>query len=89
MYTALGGKKEVTYIANKFLPHLKKLDPVKTQMDIIFCDGAASVQKARQILAVRYPQVTVLHDVIEHCISLFFSDVGRIPIIRQLTNKMK
>ena len=46
------------------------------------------MQKAGQILATKYPRISVLHGV-EHCISLFFTDIGHIALIKQLVLKTR
>ena len=71
-----GGKKDAEYIAELFLPWMKKLDPNKQRVDLLFFDGASNVQKAGKILEVAYPRVTCLHAA-EHVVSLFFKDLCR------------
>jgi hypothetical protein len=43
-------------------------------IDLVFFDGANNVQKAEELLRVKYPCITVGHGE-EHVVSLFFSDV--------------
>ena len=51
-HLAAGGKKDATYIANLFLPHLQELDPKKEIFDLMLFDGASNVQAAGDVLAV-------------------------------------
>ena len=83
-----GGKKDASFIANTFLPHLAKLDPKKTRSDLSLFDGAGNIQKGGEILSVKYPRMTVLHGV-EHVASLFFADLAKIKIVRVLILKQK
>ena len=58
-------------------------------VDSIFFDGAANIQKAGEILAVKFPSITVLHGA-EHVVSLLFSDIAkRIPAILQMISIYK
>ena len=75
--------KDAEYIAELFLPWMKKLDPNKQRVDLLFFDGASNVQKAGKILEVAYPRVTCLH-VAEHVVSLFFKDLCRTPEVTLL-----
>jgi len=77
-HVAKGGKKDARYIANKFRPYMDELDSDKTKIDLVAFDGASSVQKAGDILEVHYPRVTIIHGM-EHVVSLFFSDVFKLP----------
>ena len=43
-------------------------------MDLLLFDGATNVQKAGQIMAARYPWLTVIHGA-DHAISLVFGDL--------------
>ena len=80
-HLAEGGKKDATYIASTFVPHLEKHDPNKDRTDLIFFDGAKNVQKAGKIIEAIFPRTTCLHGV-EHGVSLFFSDIAKIPEIK-------
>ena len=42
--------------------------------DLVIFDGASNVQKAGQLLAAKFPHITVIHGA-EHVISLFYHDV--------------
>jgi len=87
-HMSVGGKKNAEFIANIFLPHIQRLDPNKTLTDCVFFDGASNVQKGGRILEAKYPRISVLHGV-EHVVSLFFSDVARIPQVHLLIAKQK
>ena len=76
-----GGKKDASYIAGLFLPHLNDLDPQKSLVDLLYFDGASNVQKAGSIIGAIYPRVTCLHGA-EHVVSLFFSDISKISSIQ-------
>ena len=41
-----GNKKDGTFIFNKFLNHIKEIDPAKLSSDIVVFDGAFNVQLA-------------------------------------------
>ncbi len=66
-----GGKKDAWYIAKKFLPVMKEIDPDKQYIDLVVFDGASNIQKAAQLLEEHYPKVTVQTG-IEHTVSLIF-----------------
>jgi hypothetical protein len=87
-HMSAGGKKDATYIARLFEPHLKTLDPTKKVVDLLYFDGASNVQKAGQILCAKYPRVTCLHGA-EHVVSLFFDDISKLPAIKSLINFYK
>ena len=74
----VGGKKDARYIASIFEANIEELDPKGVHLNAVLFDGASNVQKAGRVIEAKYPQVSVLHG-IEHCISLFFSDVSRLP----------
>jgi hypothetical protein len=76
-----GGKKDATYIAGLFKPHLKELDPQKALVDLVYFDGASNVQKAGNIIGAHYPRVTCLHGS-EHVVSLFFGDLSKLSAIK-------
>lgn len=78
-----GGKKDARYIAEIFQEHIDMLDPRGTHLNAVLFDGASNVQKAGRVIEARYPQVSVLHG-IEHVVSLFFSDVCRLPFVKFL-----
>lgn len=80
-HLADGGKKDATYIASTFVPHLERHDPDKELTELILFDGAGNVQKGGRIIEAMYPRVTCLHGA-EHGISLFFSDVAKLPEIK-------
>ena len=87
-HLAKGGKKDAEYIAKLFLPHMQKLDPKKNNLDAYIVDGASNVQKAGQVIEAVFPRVSVFHGA-EHCLSLFFSDIAKIPEVKELVLKTK
>lgn len=70
------------------MPHIERLDPNKTLCDCLYFDGASNVQKGGRIIEAKYPRVSVMHGV-EHVVSLFFSDVAKIPIVQNLIQQQK
>ena len=82
-HMAIGGKKDARYIASLFEKHMKKLDPRKEIIDLLYFDGAANVQKAGQVLEGSYSRVTCLHAA-EHAISLWFQDIAKNQTIKSL-----
>jgi hypothetical protein len=78
-----GGKKDASYIADMFSECIEELDPDHSRLDVIIFDGASNVQKAGRLIEARYPKVSVLHGA-EHVVSLFFSDVARLPLIKKV-----
>jgi hypothetical protein len=52
--------------------------------DLFFFDGASNVQKAGRILAISCKTAHCLHGA-EHVISLFFSDLAKLPQIKVST----
>ena len=78
-----GNKKYGTFICNKFLNHMKEIDPAKKLSDIVMFDRDTNVQLAGRLLKVHYPKLTVMHGV-EHTVLLFFIDVSEIPTVNQM-----
>jgi Protein of unknown function (DUF 659) len=78
-----GGKKDAKYIADMFQEHISSLDPKGIHLNAVLFDGASNVQKAGRVIEASYPQVSVLHG-IEHVVSLFFSDLSKLPFVRFL-----
>ena len=56
-----GGKKSAGYIAELFLPHMRRIDPHGKYFDLVTFDGGSNFQKAAQILAQHFPKVEVIH----------------------------
>jgi hypothetical protein len=75
-----GVKKDSSYVAAKFMPWMKKLDPEDTFLDCVFFDGAGDVQKAGSIMAAKNLRVAVLHGA-EHVVALFCKDVANLTPI--------
>ena len=67
-HLARGYKKDATFICNRFLKHMKEIDPGKKLIDIIMFDGASNVQLGGKLLKVHYPKLTVMRGV-EHTVS--------------------
>ena len=76
-HMATGGIKDAAYIADMFKPHLKELDPLGKNSDLVLFDGASNVQKAGEIIGARHPRVSCLHAA-EHVVSLVFSDIAKL-----------
>ena len=55
-----GNKKDVTFICNQFLNHMKEIYPAKTLSDIVMFDGAPNVQLSGRLLKVHYQKLTVM-----------------------------
>ena len=87
-HIADGNKKYGTFICNRFLNHMREIDPGKKLSDIVMFDGASNVQLGGKKLKVHYPKLTVMRGV-EHTVSLFFNDVSNIPIVNQMISSHK
>lgn len=73
------GIKDATYISELFLPHITEMEEsVPKCTDLVIFDGASNVQKAGALLEAKFPHLSVIHGA-EHVISLFYSDVFRLP----------
>ena len=93
---AAGEKKSAEYISGKFIPLIEALEDrsnkegkkCKGIMDLLLFDGATNVQNAGQIMAARYPRLTVLHlHGAEHAISLVFGDLfKKVTEFKRMTN---
>lgn len=86
-HMATGGVKDAAYIAKYMEEHMVKYDPDKTVTDILFFDGASSVQKGGSVLEAIFPRVTTIHGG-EHVISLFFDDVAKLAPIKVCTHSV-
>ncbi len=81
-HMANGGKKDATFIANCFLPYIEKCSKNgKNFVDLALFDGAANMQKAGDILGIYHKRITCIHGA-EHVMSLYFSDLFKLPQIR-------
>jgi hypothetical protein len=76
-----GGKKDAEYIANLMEDIIVPYDLDKTKSIIFWFDGASNVQKAGRILQAKFLRSYSLHGG-EHVVSLFFSDIARIKVIK-------
>ena len=80
-HVAEGDLKDVTYLANFFLPLIVKLEggengKWKEMVDLLFFDGASNVQSSGRIIQSQHPNVT-LGNGFEHVSSLFLGNVFR------------
>ena len=73
-----GYKKDATYVATLFKPHMERIDPMKKFWDLVIFDGATNVQQAGEILGEWFPLVDVIHGA-EHVCALFFEDIFKLP----------
>ena len=78
---SVGGKKDAEYIANLLEDVIVPYEPDKTKSTIFWFDGAGNVQKAGKILQAKFPRSYSLHGG-EHVVSLFFSDIAKINVIK-------
>ena len=76
-----GGKKDALFIADVFTKLLLDFDREKNRVDIFYFDGASNVQKADDLLGVRFPRTVTYHGG-EHVVALWFSDLAKIPEIK-------
>ena len=79
-HLAYGGKKDGTFICNRFLEHIRKIDPHKSVIDVVMFYGASNVQLAGELLKIHYSKISVMGGV-EHTVSLFFNDFSKIPVV--------
>jgi hypothetical protein len=77
---ASGGKKDATYIADIFADKVEEYDPNHQLTDVFYFDGAASVQKAGQVLMAKYPRTFCYHGG-KHVVALFFTSLSKIKPI--------
>ena len=61
----------------------KEIDPAKKWSEICIYDGASNVQLGAILLKVHSLTLTVMRGV-EHTVSLFFSELFKIPIVSQM-----
>ena len=87
-HLAWGNKKDASFVFNRFLKHMKEIDPRKKLTDVIIFDGASNVQLGGNILKVHYTKLRVMRRD-EHTVSLFFNDVSKIPIVNQMISAHK
>ena len=83
-----GGIKNGTFICNRFLEHIKIIDPYKSITDVVMFDRASNVHLAGELLKIHYPKITVMRGV-EHTVSLFFNDVSKISVLNQTSTAHK
>jgi hypothetical protein len=76
-----GGKKDETYVAGLFKDKVREYDTNDTFTDMFFFNGVSNVQKAREILAAKFPHSFCFHEG-EHVVLLFFSSILKIKPIK-------
>ena len=81
-------KKYGIFICNKFLNHMREIDPGKKLTDIVMFDGASNVKLGGKILKVHYTELPLMREV-EHTVSLFFNNVSKINIVNQTISAHK
>ena len=59
-HLADGGRKGGSFICNRFLEQIKKIDPRKSITDVVMFDGALNLQHAGELLKNHYPNVSVM-----------------------------
>ena len=82
-HVSAGKKKDGPFVAREFVTHMQVLDPNKSKFDAGFFDGASDVGLAGRIIEARFPKCTAMHGA-EHVVSLFFSDLAKIPLINDV-----
>ena len=82
-----GNKKDGTFLYNRFLNHMKEINPARKFSDVVMFDGASNVQLAWRFLKVHYPKFTVMRG-FDHIVS-FFNDVSKIPIVNKIISAHK
>ena len=83
-HVSKGYKKDAAYVAELFLPHMKKLDPKKELFDFVTFDGASNVQKAGLVIQAHFPKVYVTHGA-EHVCALVFEDCFKLAPLKLLS----
>ncbi len=76
-----GKKKDADFIGKFFKGKVEEWDPSHRYTDFFLFDGAANVQKAREILCANYPRALCFHGR-EHVMSLFFKDLSKLTPIQ-------
>ena len=83
VHLADGNKKDGTFVCNKFLNHMKEIDPAKKLSDIFMFDGDSNVQIVGRPLKVHYPKLAFMR-VVEHTVLLFLMMFQRYPFENQM-----
>ena len=78
-----GGGKYGTFICNRFIEHIIKIDPHKSITDVFMFDGASNVQLDDELLKIYYPKFSVVRGV-EHTVPSFLNDFSKIPVVNQM-----
>ena len=83
-----GGRNDGKFVCNRFLDHMKEIYPENKLSYIVMFDGYLNVQLGGNVLKVNFAKLTVIFGV-EHTVSLFFNDVSKAPIVRQIISYQK
>ena len=62
-HLARGYEKDATFICNRFLQHMKEIDPGRNLTDVIMFDGASNVKLGGNLLKLHYPTLTVMRGI--------------------------
>ena len=87
-HLADGGGKYGSFICNRFLEHIIKIDSHKSIIDVVMFDESSNVHLAGALLKNHHPNISVLRGV-EHAVSLFFNDVSKNPVVNQMITAHK
>ena len=83
-----GGEKDGIFICNRFLEHMRKIDPHKSITDVVLFYGSSNVQLAGEMLKMYYSNISFMLGV-ENTVSLFFNDFSKIPVVKQMITAHK
>ena len=56
-------KKDIKFICNQFLNHIKEIEPAKKLSDIVMFDGALNAQLVGRLFKVHYPKLKLMRGV--------------------------
>ena len=76
-----GKKDALLFIADVFSKLLLEFDAEANRVDIFYFDGASNVQKAGELLGVKFPRTATYHGG-EHVVAMWFSDRVKILVIK-------
>ena len=80
-HLAAGGKKDASFLAEKIITYLQRVDKGQTLVDLVMFDGASNVQNAGKIIKAFNPRIYVIKGG-EHCSGLFFGDIAKLHPIK-------
>ena len=75
------GKKDALFIADVFTKLLLRFDAEKNRVNIFYFDGTSNVQKAGEVLGVKFPRTVMYHGG-DHVMALWFLDLAKILEIK-------